>query len=87
MRALLTDRYADEHYSAVFGSELRRLIGRTWQPSTRMAEARRCIEDCLLQNPYIKSVTVDAASLHGNVLHIACSVQTVYGNLTEEIDV
>lgn len=87
MRALLTDRYADEHYSAAFGSELRRLIGRTWQPSTRMAEARRCIEDCLLQNPYIKSVTVDDASLLGNALHIACSVQTVCGNLTEEVNV
>ena len=84
MRALLTDRYADEHYSAAFGSELRRLIGRTWQPHDG---ARRCIEDCLLQNPYIKSVTVDDASLHGNALHIACSVQTIYGNLTEEIDV
>lgn len=55
--------------------------------SARMAEACRCIEDCLLQNPYIKSVTVDAASLRGNALHIACSVQTAYGNLTEEIDV
>lgn len=86
VRALRTRRYAEEMHTWQYGSELESLIGKPWQRETRLAEAKRYIEDCLMQSPYITAVTVHDVSFKDTTMSISCTVSTVYDRITIEVE-
>lgn len=86
IRSLKTERYAENFFTRAHGSELKRLIGKAWRVDTRMAEAKRYISDCLLQNRYIVKVDVYFVKFRNNALNIRCSVETVYGSMDLNVE-
>lgn len=82
-KALFSSRYTYLAYSTNYGNEIYTLIGRYLEKQLLYSELRRMIEEALLCNPYITSlsdfeVTRDRAKVICNF-----SVNTVYGNVAQ----
>lgn len=82
-KALFSSRYTYLAYSTNYGNEIYTLIGRYLEKQLLYSELRRMIEEALLCNPYITSlsdfeVTRDRARVICNF-----SVNTVYGNVAQ----
>lgn len=82
-KALFSSRYSYLAYSTNYGNEIYTLIGRYLEKQLLYSELRRMIEEALLCNPYITSlsdfeVTRDRARVICNF-----SVNTVYGNVAQ----
>lgn len=78
-RALKTSRYAQIQNSWDYGSDLYLLIGQPWQKETKIAEAKRYVEECLSQNPYITGISDFAADFKNDTVTIGFTLETVYG--------
>ena len=80
-KALYTVRYRHEIYSWDYGSEFERLIGQTYTPELKEAEAPRFLRECLMINPYITAVTDITAQFEGSRLTVDARVNTIYGEV------
>lgn len=80
-KALLTARYRWPIYSWNFGSELETLIGTSYSRAATQSEAKRFVGECLLVNPYIKSIKNLQTSFQGEKLTICFTATTDYGEV------
>lgn len=86
-KALKTERFRYKIYSWNFGSEIDSLIGQSYTPNLTKAECIRYIEECLLINPYIKSVSEVEVSFSEGRLDVAGTLETIYGKTEMEVSV
>lgn len=77
--ALHTPRFRHTIYSESFGTELESLIGQPYTASLKQSEARRFVEECLMESPYIKSVDDIRVDFADGRLDISCAIDTIYG--------
>lgn len=80
-KALQTERYQYLAYSWQYGIELKPFIGLVMTVQERESELERVIVECLMVNPYIRSIdsvtfTVDEDNLTADI-----SLTTVYGEV------
>jgi hypothetical protein len=85
LKALRTQRFRYEIYSWNYGSEIESLIGQTYTPELKKAEAIRYISECLLVNPYITDVTDINIDFSKELLFIQCKIITVYGEVNVSV--
>ncbi len=81
-RALHTIRRSSDVFSADFGCDLASLAGQPYTEAVRQSEAARTIRECLTINPYIRDVQQISVDFSESTLHLSCTVQTVYGEVT-----
>lgn len=77
-KALVTDRNTYTAYSKEFGNDLRQLE-RTTDLEILKSELKRLITEALIVSPYIKAVRDFTFEQIGSGIHVACTVDTVYG--------
>ena len=83
-KAMRTERFSYLAYSWRFGFEGKRLIGKVIGAKERRSELRREIIECLMVNPYIRSINQIEFSetSNGKDLTIDIELETVYGKIT-----
>ena len=71
-------------YSWRYGVQLKQFIGKVMGVQERKSELRRMITECLLVNPYIKSIEkMDFVETDYNRdLQINITLTTIYGKMT-----
>lgn len=82
-KALFSSRYTYLAYSTNYGNEIYTLIGRYLNNELLYSELRRMIEECLLCNPYIVSLSDFDITREGSKVICNFSVNTVYGNVAQ----
>jgi hypothetical protein len=82
-KALNTSRYTYLAYSKNYGNEIHTLIGRYLEKQILYSELRRMIEEALLCNPYITSLTDFDITQEGSKVTCNFSVNTLYGNVAQ----
>lgn len=82
-KALFTSRYTYLAYSTNYGNEIYTLIGRYLEKKLLYSELRRFIEEALLCNPYITSLSDFDITRQGAKVICNFSVNTVYGNVAQ----
>ena len=86
-KALRTERFSYLAYSWRYGIELYPFIGKVMSVQERYSELKRVIVECLMVNPYIKSV--DAVKFEPenreNTVKTTIELTTIYGK--EELNV
>jgi hypothetical protein len=82
-KALFASRYTYLAYSTDYGNEIYTLIGRYLQKDLLYSELKRMLEDCLLCNPYIVSLTDFDITQKGSKVECNFSVNTIYGNVAQ----
>lgn len=82
-KALFASRYTYLAYSTNYGNEIYTLIGRYLDKQLLEAELRRFIEEALLCNPYITSLTDFDIQRQGAKVICNFSVNTLYGNVAQ----
>lgn len=80
--ALHMERFAHDVYSADYGPEFSRLLGRACTEEVRQAEAARVIRETLLVDPYITDVSQTDVSFQGSTLHLSLRLTTIYGEVS-----
>lgn len=82
-KALKTERFSYLAYSWQYGIELQPFIGKVMSVQERKSELKRMIIECLMVNPWIKSV--DSVTFeevkHGEDLTTTINLTTVYGEV------
>lgn len=87
-RTLQTKRYLHDIYSWNYASELENLIGMSYSQLIIQAEAERYVKECLLINPYIKSIANISSDFKEGLLKIDCELNTVYGaTILQEVNI
>jgi Protein of unknown function (DUF2634). len=81
-KALNTPRFIHKIYTWSFGSEIESLIGQHFSDELKKSEAARYIKECLLVNPYIKSVSNISAKFLDSSFSISCAINTIYGEVS-----
>lgn len=84
-RALHTERFLSEIYSADYGNEILSLAGQQWIREVKEAEAVRYVRECLEQHPNISGVEDGSASFADGVLTLRCTVASDYGKSNMEV--
>ena len=82
-KALFTSRYAYLAYSTNYGNEIYTLIGRYLERKLLLSELKRMIEEALLCNPYITSLSDFDITQEGSKVICNYSVNTIYGNVAQ----
>jgi hypothetical protein len=82
-KALFASRYTYLAYSTSYGNEIYTLIGRYLEKDLLYSELRRMIEEALLCNPYITSLTDFDITREGAKVVCNFSVNTIYGNVAQ----
>lgn len=82
-KALFSSRYTYLAYSTDYGNEIYTLIGRYLNKELLYSELRRMIEEALLCNPYIVSLSDFDITQEGAKVICNFSVNTVYGNVAQ----
>lgn len=86
-KALKTERYSYIAYSWQYGIELKPFVGKVMSVQERKSELKRIIVECLMVNPWIKSV--DSITFedknHGENLLTTIDLTTVYGEVTVNV--
>lgn len=82
-KALFTSRYTYLAYSTDYGNEIYTLIGRYLNKELLYSELRRMIEEALLCNPYITSLSDFDITREGSKVVCNFSVNTIYGNVAQ----
>ena len=79
-KALKTERFSYLVYSWQYGIELKPFIGKVMGVEERYSELKRVITECLMVNPYIKSI--DSYSFvpenRGELVHVRITLTTIY---------
>ena len=82
-KALKTERFEHLAYSWQYGIELKPFIGKVMGVQERYSELRRVITECLMVNPYIKSI--DSFSItpenRAELVRVHITLTTVYGEV------
>ena len=83
VKALMTQRFVYLAYSWRYGSELKKFIGKVMGVQERKSELKRMITECLMVNPYIRSV--DSIEFeedeHNREMKVTITLTTIYGKL------
>ena len=82
-KALFSSRYTYLAYSTNYGNEIYTLIGRYLHKQLLYSELKRMIEDCLLCNPYITSLTDFKVEQEGAKVTCTFAVNTIYGSVAQ----
>lgn len=82
-KTLFTSRYTYLAYSTNYGNEIYTLIGRYMAGDLLYSELIRMIEEALLCNPYIVSLTDFDITRNGSKVVCNYSVNTIYGNVAQ----
>ncbi len=82
-KALFAPRYVHLAYSINYGNEIYTLIGRYLEKKLLLSELRRMIEETLLCNPYITSLTDFDITQDGSKVTCNYSVNTIYGSVAQ----
>ena len=82
-KTLFTSRYTYLAYSLNYGNEIYTLIGRYLAKDLLYSELKRMIEEALLCNPYITSLTDFQVEQQGANVKCTYSVNTIYGNVAQ----
>ena len=82
-KALKTERFEYLVYSWQYGIELKPFIGKVMGVQERYSELRRVITECLMVNPYIRSI--DSFSItpenRAELVRVHITLTTVYGEV------
>ena len=80
-KPLKTERFRYTAYSWQYGIELKKFIGKVMSVGERISEFKRAIIECLMVNPYIKSI--DSITITQEKTKLICKINltTVYGEL------
>lgn len=76
---LSTDRYYFNQYSWDHGCELQSLIGKNYDPALIESEVKRMIEDALLVNDDIESISDLTCEIKQDKLTATFTINTIYG--------
>lgn len=79
--ALNTVRGRHEIFTRNYGNDMENLIGQPYSEDLKRAEAARYVRECLLINPYIKSVDDISVSFSDCELTVSLLVSTAYGDI------
>lgn len=82
--ALQTPRYRHYIYSWDYGSEFEELIGQRYTEEYIDSEVQRMINDCLLVNKNIQSVSDFSVDMKGSCLTVGFTANTIYGDIRFE---
>ena len=82
-KALRTERFSYLAYSWQYGIELKPFIGKVMGVQERKSELKRMIVECLMVNPYIRSINsvTFEESNHAEELQTIVDITTIYGEL------
>jgi hypothetical protein len=78
--ALQIERQRYPIYSDQYGSDFEELLGQSFTQELKEAEAKRYLEECLLQSPYITAVKVTEVSFEDGKLLLRAELTTIYGD-------
>ena len=81
--ALFTSRFSYLAYSTNYGNEIKTLIGRYLAKQLLYSELKRMIEEALLCNPYITSLSDFQVEQKGSQVTCLFAVNTIYGNVAQ----
>ncbi len=81
-KALATERYRYLAYSWQYGIEVKPFIGLVMGVSERISELKRIITECLMVNPYIKSIDNISFSQTGTKAYVQVDLTTIYGEVS-----
>ena len=83
VKALRTERFSFLAYTWRYGMEMHKFIGKIMGVKERRSELRRMLTECIMVNPYIKSI--DEISFtetnNGKDLAINIYLTTIYGKM------
>ena len=84
LKAMSTERFSYLAYTPRYGIELKPFIGKVMGVGERKSELKRMIVECLMVNPYIKSIDKIefSESEHNRALAVNIELTTVYGKMT-----
>ena len=82
-KALKTERFEYLAYSWQYGIELKPFIGKVMGVQERYSELRRVITECLMVNPYIKSIDSFSTTPENraDLVRLHITLTTVYGEV------
>lgn len=78
-KALNTPKYRYMAYTQKYGSELEELMGKGFSQAAVKAQVQKYLEDCLLVNANIISLTNMNVTINGAILTANFTVNTEYG--------
>lgn len=84
-KALSTERFRYLAYSWQYGIELRPFIGKVMSVQQRYSEIKRVIVECLMVNPYIKSIDTIDIQHEGDTVDISITLTTIYGEVSVDV--
>lgn len=84
-KALSTERFRYLAYSWQYGIELRPFIGKVMGVQQRYSEIKRVIIECLMVNPYIKSIDSVEITHKGDSVSISIVISTIYGEVSVDV--
>lgn len=82
-KILQTNRFWHAIYSFDYGHELNIVIGSS--PEVVESEVKRIINEALLQDDRIISITYDEISVNGEIIEVKLTVNTNYGDFQMEV--
>lgn len=82
-KALHASRFTYLAYSTNYGNEIYTLVGRYLAKQLLYSELKRMIEEALLCNPYITSLTEFEVTQKGSKVECIFAVNTIYGNVAQ----
>ena len=82
-KALKTERFEYLVYSWQYGIELKPFIGKVMGVQERYSELRRVITECLMVNPYIRSIDSfsNTPENRAELIRVHITLTTVYGEV------
>lgn len=84
-KALSTERFRYLAYSWQYGIELCPFIGKVMGVQQRYSEIKRVIVECLMVNPYIKSIDTIDIQHEGDTVDISITLTTIYGEVSVDV--
>ncbi|WP_298594734.1 DUF2634 domain-containing protein [uncultured Mitsuokella sp.] len=86
-KALQTERFAYLAYTWQYGIELKPFVGKVMGVKERYAELKRVITECLMVNPYIKSIDsyTFVPENRGERVHVRITLTTIYGEVIVDV--
>lgn len=84
-KALSTERFRYLAYSWQYGLEIRPFIGKVMGVQERYSEMKRIIIECLMVNPYIKSIDSIEFTPNREKLTVDITLTTIYGEVSMNV--
>lgn len=84
-KALKTERFSYLAYSWGYGIELKPFIGKVMGVKERYSELRRVIVECLMVNPYIRSIDSVTFSQDGPSVTCRITLTSIYGEVSMDV--